>query len=197
MKLLHLDSSILGPGSVSRSLSSDLVKAQRRLHRGVEVVYRDLAAEPLQHLSGAHLAAAQGASPAPGLDLETGGKVLDEFMAANILVIGLPMYNFSVPSQFKAWIDRVSVAGRTFRYTEKGPEGLAGGKKVFVASSRGGAYEGTAAASLDHQESYVRAVFGFLGITHITFIRAENASIRALRDKSIEVAREQIAALSA
>ena len=107
------------------------------------------------------------------------------------------MYNFSVPSQFKAWIDRVSVAGKTFRYTEKGPEGLVGGKNVFVASSRGGAYAETAIAFLDHQESYLRAASGFLGITDITFIRAENMARRDLSDKSIETARAQIAALSA
>src|SRR5262249_20120458 len=164
------DSSILGSGSASRVLSSDIVNVQRQLHPGLEVVYRDLAADPLQHLSGAHLAAAQGMTPIAGLDTEAGGKALAEFLFADIVVIGLPMYNFSVPSQFKAWIDRVTVAGKTFRYTEKGPEGLAGGKKVFVASSPGGAYPDAAAAFLDHQESYVRAVLQFLGITDITFI---------------------------
>ncbi len=153
MRLLHIDSSILGTVSVSRVLSHEIVKAQRRLHPRVEVVYRDLAANPLQHLSGAHLAAAQGASPAEGLDIEAGRAALDDFLAAEIVVIGLPMYNFSVPSQFKAWIDRVTVAGRTFRYTEKGAEGLTRGKKVFVASSRGGAYADTPIAFLDHQDS--------------------------------------------
>jgi FMN-dependent NADH-azoreductase len=181
MKLLHIDSSILGPGSVSRILSSDIVNVQRQLHPGIEIVYRDLAADPLQHLSGAHLAAAHGTTPISGLDIEAGGNALAEFLSADIVVIGLPMYNFSVPSQFKAWIDRVTVAGKTFRYTEKGSEGMTGGKKVFVASSRGGAYAETAIAFLDHQESYVRAVFQFLGITDITFIRAENAARRDLR----------------
>ncbi len=197
MKLLHIDSSILGPGSVSRILSSDIVNIQRQLHPGIGIVYRDLAADPLQHLSGAHLAAAQGATPIPGLDIEAGGNALAEFLSADIVVIGLPMYNFSVPSQFKAWIDRVSVAGKTFRYTEKGPEGLAGGKKVFVASSRGGAYTEAAQTFLDHQESYVRVALGFLGVTDITFIRAENVARRDLREKSIETARAQIWALAA
>src|SRR2546428_274448 len=109
MRLLDIDSSILGSGSVSRALSSDIVKVQRRLHHGLEVVYRDLVADPLQHLSGAHLAAAQaGTPPPPGLDVEAGGKALAEFLSADIVVIGLPTYNFSVPSQFTAWIDRVS-----------------------------------------------------------------------------------------
>ena len=159
MKLLHIDSSILGTGSVSRLFSSEIVKGQRRVHRGLEVVYRDLAADPLQHLSGAHLAARQpGTPPTPGLDVEAGGKALAEFLSAEIIVIGLPMYNFGVPSQFKAWVDRVSVSGVTFRYTDKGPVGLAGGKKVFVASSRGGAYAETDRAFLDHQESHLKGV---------------------------------------
>jgi FMN-dependent NADH-azoreductase len=197
MKLLHIDSSILGTGSVSRLFSSEIVKAQRRFHHGLEVIYRDLAANPLQHLSAAHLAARHvGTPPTSGLDVEEGGKALDEFLSAEIVVIGLPMYNFGVPSQFKAWIDRVSVAGITFRYTEKGPVGLAGGKKVFVASSRGGAYTAADRAFLEHQESYVEAALGFMGITEITIIRAENTSIPDLRDKSIESARAQIAALA-
>src|SRR5271154_6843869 len=153
MKLLHIDSSILGTGSVSRLLSSEIVKVQRRFHRGLEVTYRDIAATPLQHLSAAHLAARQaGTPPTSGLDVEAGGVALAEFLAAEIIVIGLPMYNFGVPTQFKAWVDRISVAGITFRYTEKGPVGLAGSKKVFVASSRGGAYTAVDRAFLDHQE---------------------------------------------
>lgn len=198
MKLLHIDSSILGAGSVSRLLSSEIVKGQRRFHRGLEVIYRDLAAAPLQHLSGAHLAARQaGTPPTSGLDVEIGGNALAEFLSAEIIVFGLPMYNFSVPTQFKAWVDRISIAGITFRYTEKGPIGLAGGKKVFVASSRGGAYTATDRTYLDHQESYVKAALGFMGITDITIIRAENTSLPDLRDKSIESARKEIAEMSA
>lgn len=197
MKLLHVDSSILGAGSVSRTLTADLVRTQQRLHPDLEVVYRDVSAEPFQHLSGAHLAAAQGATPAAGVDLEASRTALEEFLSADVVVIGAPMYNFSIPSQLKAWIDRLAVAGKTFRYTEKGPEGLAGGKKVFVVSSRGGAYADTPIAFLDHQESYLRAVFGFLGITDITFIRAENVARSELRAKSIDAARHQITHLAA
>lgn len=197
MKLLHVDSSILGAGSVSRTLTADLVRTQQRLHPDLEVVYRDVSAEPFQHLSGAHLAAAQGATPAAGVDLEASRTALEEFLSADVVVIGAPMYNFSIPSQLKAWIDRLAVAGKTFRYTEKGPEGLAGGKKVFVVSSRGGAYADTPIAFLDHQESYLRAVFGFLGITDITFIRAENVARSELRAKSIDAARNQITHLAA
>lgn len=197
MKLLHVDSSILGAGSVSRTLTADLVHTQLGLHPGLEVVYRDVSAHPLQHLSGAHLAAAQGATPAAGIDSEASRSALEEFLSADVVVIGAPMYKFSIPSQLKAWIDRLAVAGKTFRYTEKGPEGLVGGKKVFVVSSRGGAYADTPIAFLDHQESYLCAVFGFLGITDLTFIRAENVARSELRAKSIDAARSQITHLAA
>ena len=202
MKLLHIDASILAKGSVSRVLSAEIVAAQRRIHPGLEVVYRDLGAEPVGHLSGAHLAAAQGAVPeASGLqrDLAAGQAALAEFLAADIVVIGAPMYNFGIPSQLKAWIDRLAVAGRTFRYTEKGPEGLCGGKRVIVASSRGGYYgPDTPAAFLDHQESYPRGIFGFFGITDVTFIRAEGVNLGPdQRAKSIEAAKAEAAQLAA
>lgn len=197
MKLLHIDSSITGVGSVSRLLTADLVNARRALHPDLQVTYRDLAAQPLQHLSGAHLAAASGATPAEGVDLATGAAVLEEFLAADIIVVGAPMYNFSVPSQLKSWLDRLAVAGKTFRYSEKGVEGLAGGKKVIIASSRGGSYLDAPMAFLDHQESYLNAVFGFFGITDITFIRAENVARPDLRENSIQAARGQITKVAA
>src|SRR6201999_2591982 len=105
--------------------------------------------------------------------------MMQEFLAADVVVIGAPMYNFSVPSQLKAWIDRIAVAGRTFRYGANGPEGLAGGKKVVVISSRGGVYSAGPAAGCDHQESYLRSVFAFLGIDEIEFIRAEGLNMGA------------------
>jgi FMN-dependent NADH-azoreductase len=111
-------------------------------------------------------------------DLTRGQKALADFLAADVIVIGAPMYNFSIPSQLKAWIDRLAVAGKTFRYTEKGPQGLVPDKRVIVASSRGGFYgPETPAAFLDHQESYLRGLFGFLGITDVTFIRAEGVNL--------------------
>ena len=140
MKLLHVDSSILGAGSVSRQLSAEIVAAERRLHPDIDVVYRDLALAPVGHLSGAHLAARGGAvpeTPEVQADVAAGDAVMDEFLAADIVVVGAPMYNFAIASQLKAWIDRLAVAGNTFRYSEKRPEGLAGGKRVIIASSRG------------------------------------------------------------
>lgn len=202
MRLLHVDSSILGPGSVSRQLSAEIVAAEKRLHPDLEVTYRDLAAAPVGHLSGAHLAAAQGAAPETAEvrdDVAAGRAVLDEFLAADVVVVGAPMYNFAIPTQLKAWIDRLAVAGKTFRYTEKGPEGLAGGKKVIIASSRGGFYgPQTPIAFLDHQESYLRSIFGFFGIADVTFIRAEGIALGAdQRAQSIAAAQTSIAGLAA
>ncbi len=177
MKLLHIDSSILGEGSVSRQLTAKLVSAARSRHRDVQVTYRDLVAQPVGHLTGAHLAVAQGAkaeSAALQQDVGAGLSDLETFIAADVVVVGAPMYNFAISSQLKAWIDRIAVAGKTFRYTEKGPEGLAGGKTVFIVSSRGGFYgQGTPAAFLDHQETYLKGLFNFLGVTDVQFIRAE------------------------
>jgi FMN-dependent NADH-azoreductase len=164
MKLLHLDSSVLGAQSASRELSAAIVAAWQAVHPRGTVAYRDLAVDPLPHLDGAALAKAD---PAAAAEAE---RVLEQFLAADVVVIGAPMYNFAIPSQLKAWIDRVAVAGRTFRYTEKGPEGLAGNKRVVVASTRGGIHAG---APSDFVEPYLRQVLGFLGITDIEFVTAE------------------------
>ncbi len=202
MNLLHIDASILGRNSVSRQLSAAIVERLRAVHPELQVRYADLAAEPIGHLSAAHLAAAQGSTPqsqaALHADLERGRQALEDFLAADIIVIGAPMYNFSIASQLKAWIDRITVVGRTFRYTPQGPEGLAGGKRVFVASSRGGLYgPESPAASLDHQESYLRGIFGFLGITELTFIRAEGVNIGpGERQAAIAAATAQAAQLA-
>ncbi|WP_027573627.1 FMN-dependent NADH-azoreductase [Bradyrhizobium sp. WSM1743] len=180
MKLLHIDSSVLGPHSVSRQVSAAIVDRLRQATPSLEVVYRDLSQTPLAHLSGSHLAAAQGA-PAPaelGPDLAASAAALEEFLAAEIVVIGAPMYNFTIPSQLKAWIDRILVAGKTFKYGAAGPEGLAGGKRVIVAISRGGYYgAGSPAAALEHLESYLRGVFGFMGIHNAEFIIADGIQV--------------------
>jgi FMN-dependent NADH-azoreductase len=181
MKILHLDSSITGKQSVSRVLSAEIVAAQVARHPAAEVTYRDLASEPVHHLSPAHLAAFQGVaveSAALQQDLAQGGRYLDELFAADVLVIGAPMYNFGISTQLKAWIDRVVVAGKTFRYTERGPEGLLTGKKVFLVTSSGGFYSGDSPARvLEHNESYLRAVLGHIGLKDITVIRAEGVNI--------------------
>jgi FMN-dependent NADH-azoreductase len=189
MKLLHIDSSALGNHSVSRALTADIVAQFKRTHPDAAVRYRDLAAQPLPHWTPV----ADAADPAASL----GNEVMDEFLAADVIVLGAPMYNFGIPSQLKAWIDRVAVAGKTFRYGAHGPEGLAGGKRVIVASSRGGFYgTDTAGAAMDFQENYLRAVLGFLGITDIEFVRAEGVAVSAEhKERALGAARETIGTL--
>ena len=167
MKLLHIDSSALGANSVTRELGAAIVARWAASHDGLQVEYRDLDREPLPHLTGASLAKADPA------EAEAAEHVLRQFLEADIVVVGAPMYNFSIPSTLKAWIDRIAVAGRTFRYTAQGPEGLAGGRKIIVASSRGSIH----GAATDFQEAYLRQLFGFLGIDDVEFIRAEGVGL--------------------
>ncbi|GAA0888549.1 FMN-dependent NADH-azoreductase [Rhodanobacter soli] len=170
MKLLHVDSSALGGYSVSRQLTADIVAELKRVTPSLAIHYHDLAAQPLPHWTPV----ADASDPAAVL----GTEMLEEFLAADVVVIGAPMYNFAISSQLKAWLDRILVAGKTFRYTANGPEGLAGGKRVIVASSRGGFYgKDTPAAAMDFQEPYLRAAFAFIGITDIEFVRAEGIAI--------------------
>ena len=201
-KLLHIDSSVLGPHSVSRQLSAAVTERLRQAAPNLEVTYRDLAATPLPHLSGTHLAVAQGASiPDPSLQQEvaTSQDVLAEFLAADIVVLGAPMYNFTIPSQLKAWIDRIAVRGQTFRYGAQGPEGLCGNKRVIAAISRGGFYgPGAPAAALEHLETYLRSVFGFIGVTKLEFITADGVQAGPEhREKALAGALEAVTALRA
>jgi FMN-dependent NADH-azoreductase len=163
MKLLHLDSSILGENSVSRAVSAAVVRQLKDAHPDLEITYRDLVAQPLEHLTLAALADTTH---------------VEAFLAADVVVIGAGMYNFALPTQLKAWIDRVAIAGKTFRYTEAGPQGLAGGKRVIVALARGGLYgEGSDGRSMEHAETYLKGVFGFMGVTDVEFIIAEGIAL--------------------
>jgi FMN-dependent NADH-azoreductase len=169
MKLLHVDSSALGTHSVTRELGRAFVDAWTRNKSGTEVIYHDLAANPLPHWAPV----ADASDPA----VRASNELLDEFLAADVVVIGTPMYNFSIPSTLKAWIDRVAVAGKTFRYGANGPEGLAGGKRVIIVSARGGIYSEGPAEAMDFQEDYLRKVFGFLGVTDVEIVRAEGVNL--------------------
>lgn len=186
MKLLHLDSSIQGDGSVSRQLSAAVVARLRAADPTLEVVARDLAADPLPHVTLARLGTAEAQA------------VLEEFLAADIVVIGAPMYNFGVPTQLKAWFDHILIAGRTFRYGAEGPEGLAGGKRVIVAHSRGGLYgSDTAMAAVEHAESHLRGLLGFIGIAP-EFLIAEGIALGPEhREKAVHEALRQTEALTA
>jgi FMN-dependent NADH-azoreductase len=169
VKLLHIDSSILGENSASRAVTREIVSRWRAARPDIEVQYLDLAAQELPHWSGKSLAQTNEAEAARDADQ------LADFLAADVLVIGAPMYNFSIPTQLKAWIDRIMIKGKTFRYTASGPQGLAGGKQIVVAVSRGGVYPANAPG--EFAETYLRFVFGFLGIDNVTFVRAEGLGI--------------------
>ncbi|AMS17897.1 MULTISPECIES: FMN-dependent NADH-azoreductase [Pseudomonas] len=195
MKLLHIDSSILGDNSASRQLSESVVKAWKNADASVEVTYRDLAADAISHFSSATLVAAgtpaEVRNAAQQHEAELSASTLAEFQAADAVVIAAPMYNFTIPTQLKAWIDRIAVAGQTFRYTEAGPEGLCGGKKVVVVSTAGGLHVGQA-TGVAH-EDYLKVLFGFLGITDIEFVRAHGLAYGdEVRNKALSDARTHI-----
>ncbi|KFZ29990.1 FMN-dependent NADH-azoreductase [Pseudidiomarina atlantica] len=186
MSILHLDSGLFIEQSVSRKLSKQIV--ERIAKADDTVVYRDLVSNPVPHLDAETLLAENN---------ELTQTLLDEVFAADTLVIGAPMYNFTIPTQLKAWLDRILKAGVTFKYTEQGPEGLLKGKKVYIASGRGGIYSEGAAAAMDHQESYLRNALGFVGITDITVIRAEGVNLgEEPRQQALAAADEAIAELA-
>lgn len=222
MKLLHIDSSISGAESVSRQLSASIVSRFKDTLPGLGVSYRDLAADPVPHQSpailfaklkslyeagalageiGERVAAAMqgGAQVDASAQVAATNVALDEFLAADIVVIGAPMYNFGIPSQLKAWIDCLAAPGKTFSYTATGVEGLAGSKKVIVASSRGGFYAASSPmAFMDHQETFLTSFFGFIGVTDITFVRAEGVNTGPeQRQRALESALAEIAVLKA
>lgn len=203
MKLLHIDSSVLGANSVSRALTAGIVARETILHPGLEVTYLDLAAAGPSHLSPAHIGAMFGQTPTdPAViaDLAVAAPFVDQLFAADIIVIGAPMYNFTIPSQLKAWIDRVLVAGKTFKYGADGvPVGLLpAGKKVIIASARGGVYSGASpVAFLDHQETLLKAALTFIGLSDISVIRAEGVAVPDLKPAAVAGAEAQIAALAA
>jgi FMN-dependent NADH-azoreductase len=180
--ILHVDASINGESSASRAISRSIVDQLTIERGGADVVYRDLVSDPLPHLTER------------GQD----AHVLEQFMAADTVVIGAPMYNFTLPTQLKAWLDRIIVAGATFRYTANGPEGLAGGKRVIVALARGGFYDkGSPASALEHLETYLRGVFNFIGIEP-EFVAADGLSISPeQRDASIKAALGETVRLAA
>ena len=186
MNVLHLDSSVLGQNSASRALTAAIVARLQREAPNAQVLHRDLAGEhALPHLDGASLAKADPTEAARS------ARTLEDFLAADVIVLGAPMYNFGIPSQLKAWIDRVAVAGKTFRYTAEGPQGLAGGKKVIVAATYGGMHP--VESGRNFVEPYLRQVFGFLGIDDIEFVSAEGLNISPeLRMQALETAQERI-----
>lgn len=187
MNILHLDSSINGENSASRALSATIMAELSAANPAATVTYRDLVADPLDHLT------------LPGFATEASQQVMAEFQAADVIVIGAGMYNLSVPSQLKAWFDRIMIAGQTFRYTENGPVGLAGDKHAIIALARGGYYgEGSPGRAIEHAERYIGDVLGFIGIAHPRFVVAEGLAISPeARDAAMRIAQAEALELAA
>ncbi len=177
MKLLHIDSSILGDNSASRALTAEIVHRLKLQTPGVQLTRLDLDAEPLPHLSAGSLAKLDATEAARA------ERALLDFLEADVLVIGAPMYNFSIPSTLKAWIDRVAIAGKSFRYTASGPEGLAKGKVAILAITQGGVHE--LGGPSEHHESYLRFVLNFLGISDVRVVRAQGLARSDLRASAL------------
>jgi len=200
MKLLHVDSSVLGTNSVSRQLTADVVAEWRKSHPNTTVEYLDLAVDAPNHFNADSLGIKVGVQAEPTeaqrRENEVSERLVSQFLAADVIVVGAPLYNFTVPTQLKAWIDRLAQAGRTFTYTDKGPVGLAIGKTLIVASTRGGIYSTSEGGqAMEHQESYLKVVFGFFGVTDVRFVRAEGVAMGdAPKAAAIGSARADIAA---
>ncbi|WP_076997897.1 FMN-dependent NADH-azoreductase [Variovorax sp. KK3] len=200
MKLLHVDSSVMGTNSVSRQLTAEVVAEWQRKQPATRVDYLDLAVDAPNHFSADALGIKTGgqASPTEAQVRENAvsERLVSQFLEADVIVVGAPLYNFSVPTQLKAWIDRLAQAGRTFKYTDKGPVGLAGGKTVIVVSTRGGVYSNSdGGQAMEHQESYLKVVFGFFGITDVRFVRAEGVAMGdAPKAAALSAARTDIVA---
>lgn len=173
--ILVLNSSVSSHTSVSRILVEEAVSSLLEAEPGATVVHRDLGAAPIPHLTTTNLAGVRGV---PTTDAELAARALSdqliaELRTADTIVIGAPMYNFSIPTGLRAWFDYVLRAGETFSYSEAGPRGLLGGKRVIVIESRGGLYSEGPAQAIDFQEPYLRHLLGFMGLADVAFIRAE------------------------
>lgn len=203
MKVLHIDSSVLGSGSVSRQLTQRIVTEWLASHPGSTVEHLDLATDAPSHLDadsiGFRAPPTASLTPVQQRENALSEALVSQFLAADVVVVGAPLYNFSVPSQLKAWIDRIAQPGRTFRYGANGPEGLAGGKTVIVASTRGGVYSASdAGRAAEHQESYLQTVFGFLGVTDVRIVRAEGLAMGdAAKTQALATADTQLRAATA
>ncbi len=179
--ILHIDTSPLAGRSVSRKLTARVVDGLKAAHADSKVIERDLAINPLPHLDGLTIGAFY--TPPEKRDallseaVKLSDRAVDEVLSAEAIVIGAPMYNFAIPSSLKTWIDHIVRAGRTFQYGASGPVGLVpSNKKVIVVSARGGIYSDGPMKSLDYQETYLKSVLEFIGLTDVTLVRAEGVS---------------------
>lgn len=199
MKLLHIESSIFADAGVSSQLSRQLIESLKQRNPSLEVIEKHFAKQPMPHFDGAALQAiatpAEQRTPEQAELAQYADRQIEELQQADVLIIGMPMYNFSVPSMLKAWFDFVARAGVTFRYTEHGPEGLLKGKKAYVIATRGGQYKDT---PMDSQTPFVETFLKFLGINDIEFIYAEALNMgEESRQSALAQARQKIKSLAA
>lgn len=202
MKVLHIDSSITGPQSVSRQLSQEAVEHWLAHHPEAQVEYLDLALAAPKPLSrdalGFRMSLGDSPTEEQARENATSEAAVTQLLSADVIVIGAPLYNFTIPAQLKAWLDRIAQAGRTFKYTENGPVGLLGDKTVILVLSRGGVYSSTEAGqAMEHQESYLKTIFGFMGVQDIRVVRAEGMDMGPEnRERGFAQARQDIQALA-
>jgi FMN-dependent NADH-azoreductase len=198
--ILHIQSSSNLASSVSRDLSKSYVESYRAAHPGATLTERDLVTSPVAHLGvdllGGFFGKPETLTDAQKAALAISDQLVEELQAASLIVIGAPMYNFSIPSALKAWIDHVVRAGRTFQYTAEGPKGLLNGKKVVLFLASGGVYSDGPYKPYDFQETYLRTILGFIGLTDVTVIRAEGLALGAdAAAKAVADARAKAAGL--
>lgn len=203
MNVLQIDSSVLSASSVSRQLTKSIAESLQQQNANLKLTYRDVSSNPINHLSSEILTSrfidASEWSEEQKAEAKLNETLLNELFAADVVIIGAPMYNFAIPTQLKSWLDRVLVAGRTFKYTEQGPVGLLENKRAIIASSRGGMYSTSEAGKMmDFQEDYLRTALGFIGITDIEIIRAEGVNLSSEnKEKALENAIKDIKVLFA
>ncbi|MEQ5843682.1 FMN-dependent NADH-azoreductase [Paraburkholderia acidicola] len=188
--VLHISSSVRSTGSTSRQLAAEFLSQRKASHPGDIIIERDLAAVPVPHLTeqmmGAFFTPVEQHSPEQAETVQLSDALVAELLGADIIVLGVPMYNFSISSTLKAWIDHVIRVGVTFSYSaDAGPVGKVTGKKVYLFIARGGVYSEGPAQSMDFQEAYLRAALGFIGLTDVTAIRAEGL---AMGESAVEAA---------
>ncbi|MHA7775149.1 FMN-dependent NADH-azoreductase [Roseibium sp. M-1] len=195
-KVLVVTSSALGAASVSNQLTTHIVNQLRLKDGNAKVITRDVGNNPVPHLtedSTIALRTAEAENDVQAKAQALSDELIAELKAADLLVIGAPMYNFAIPSTLKAWFDYVLRAGITFAYSEAGPEGLLKGKRAIVVLARGGLYSEGPAQVMDAQEPHLRTLLGFIGITDVTFVRAEKLAFGAeVQEQAIASAKKQV-----
>nr|WP_314875996.1 FMN-dependent NADH-azoreductase [uncultured Pseudomonas sp.] len=197
-RVLIIESSARQQDSVSRQLTRDFIQQWQAAHPADQISVRDVAANPLPHLDadllGGWMKPDEQRSPLEQAAFERSNLLTEELLAADVLVMAAPMYNFTIPSTLKAWLDHVLRAGITFKYTPTGPQGLLQGKRAIVLTARGGIHAG---AGSDHQEPYLRQAMAFIGIHEVEFIHAEGLNMSGdFHEKGLNQAKARLAALA-